>query len=144
LNSLAEMHGPRGAAFDSIAEDIERIADYLDNELDPAAKGAFIVANHAVNVFVPLALGVALETRTTTGPIPALTQLAMVNDDHPLYGVLNADQKEAVLGLYSQAHLQQSVLVEGTGYPKSSNRAGGLSDGFRRGPTSVLPRLRKP
>jgi peptide subunit release factor 1 (eRF1) len=47
-----------------------------------------------------------------------------LNDDHTLYGVLNADQKEAVLGLFSRAHLEQSLLVEGTGYPRKQKQGG--------------------
>jgi hypothetical protein len=45
-----------------------------------------------ISTGLPLALGVGLETGITSGPIPALTRLAKLNDDHTLYGVLNADQ----------------------------------------------------
>lgn len=126
FDALLEAHGPRGDAFDSLKADVERIDTYLNDELDPAAQGVFIVACQAKGLFVPLALGLPMETRLATGSIPSLSQLALLQDDHPTYALLNADQKDAVLGFYSQTNLDQSISIDATGFPRKQ-QTGGIS-----------------
>ena len=91
LDALLAEHGPRGAAFDSLSADIERVVTYLDVELDPSAQGVFLVASDAMGVFEPLALGLPVPTRVVVAPTPALSALAWLDDDHPTYAVLLAD-----------------------------------------------------
>ncbi|CAN5865016.1 hypothetical protein BH20CHL4_BH20CHL4_14870 [soil metagenome] len=126
FDALLEAHGPRGDAFDSLKADVERIDTYLNDELDPAAQGVFIVACQAKGLFVPLALALPMETRLATGSIPSLSQLALLQDDHPTYALLNADQKDAVLGFYSQTNLDQSISIDATGFPRKQ-QTGGIS-----------------
>ncbi len=126
MASLLEAHGPRGATFDSLTADAERISHYLDNELDSAAQGVFIVTCSAAGVFEPLALGLPVPTRLTLAPTPALHGLAHLIDDHPTYAVLLADQLEATLSLVTQATEERSVWLESTAYPRKQKQ-GGLS-----------------
>jgi len=124
LEVLLADHGPRGAAFDSLSADAERIATYLDEELDPSAQGVFIVACDALGVFEPLALGLPVPTRVAVGPAPALSALAWLDDDHPTYAVLLADQHEATLSLITQATLDQSVALDSSEYPRKQQQGG--------------------
>src|SRR5215212_5277177 len=39
LDETIASYGPRGAAFESLTADRERLTTYLDEELDPAAQG---------------------------------------------------------------------------------------------------------
>src|SRR5699024_10285753 len=52
LDDIVEQHGPRGDAYESLKQDREKIFNYLENELDPAAHGVCIVSNSAHDVFV--------------------------------------------------------------------------------------------
>lgn len=124
VQALAESLGPRGAAFDSVTADLARIRDYLDNELDPAAKGVAIYACSAADIFVPLALGLPMPTRLAVGPTPALAALTRLREDNPTYAVLVADQQTAYLSLIDQAVIDRSVTVEGSGYPRKQMQGG--------------------
>lgn len=115
---------PRSDAFVSLRADAERIGTYLDEELDPAAHGVFIVACSAVGVFESLAIGLPLPTSLVVGPTPALFALARLVDDHPTYAVLLADQREATLSFVTQASQGESVLLESTGYPRKQQQGG--------------------
>ena len=121
---LIARHGPRGDAFDSLSTDLERINAYLDEELDPAAHGVFIVACAAAGVFEPLALGLPMPTRVAAGPTPALLELARLVDDHPTYAVLLADQHDATLALVTQATHGRSVSLESSDYPRKQQQGG--------------------
>lgn len=124
LAALVATHAPRGAAFDSVSADVERISDYLDNDLDPAAQGVFIVACSATGVFMPLVLGLPLPTRLVAAPTPALGVLARLVDDHPTYAILLADQHTATLSLIMQATRGHSLGLESTGYPRKQQQGG--------------------
>jgi hypothetical protein len=116
--------GPRGVAFDSVTADIARIQSYLDGELDPAAQGVFIVACDATGVFEPLALGLPVPTALSAGPTPALSTLARLDEDHPTYAVLVADQRDAYLTFITQATRDKGVYLESTLYPRKQQQGG--------------------
>lgn len=124
LAELVTAHGPRGDVFDSVSSDAERITDFLDNELDPAAQGVFIVACSANGVFTPLVLGVPLPTQLVVAPTPALGALAWLVDDHPTYGILLADQHTATLSLITQATMGHTLDLDSTGYPRKQKQGG--------------------
>lgn len=121
-----QRFGPRGDAFDSVAADIERIRTFLQDELDPAAQGVFIVACNHAGVFEALPLGLPLETHMDIGPIPMLTPLARLVEDNVPYAVLVADQQDATLSVIVMAAAEPAVDVEGSGYPRKQ-QAGGWS-----------------
>lgn len=132
LNGLINESEPRGEALDSLNAAAERIAVYLDTELDPAAQGVYIVANAALGVFEPLALGVPLETAVHAGPLPVLTPLAQQVDDFPAYMVLLADQKEATVALIRRARHGRSVWLEGTNFPRRTQQGGESQARYQR------------
>src|SRR3954462_968426 len=75
LDETIAGYGPRGAAFESLTADLERLTTYLDEELDPAAHGVVVVAGHHQRVFEPVPLDVPVDSGFTIGPIPSLRQL---------------------------------------------------------------------
>ncbi|HEY7031656.1 MAG TPA: Vms1/Ankzf1 family peptidyl-tRNA hydrolase [Thermomicrobiales bacterium] len=121
---LRGRFGPRGAACDSVSADLDRIAAYLDDELDPAAQGVVFVACAHRGVFEPIPLDVPVATEATTGPTPSLRQLARVVEDFPRYAVVVADQREAILWTIERRTWQRSVEVSGTDYPRKQQQGG--------------------
>ena len=122
LRRLISEAGPRGEALDNLNAAAERIAEYLDTELDPSAQGIYIVANAALGEFESLALGLPMETAVYLGPTPVLMPLAKKVDDHPAYFVLLADQQEATLALIRRARHGRSVWLEATDFPRRTQR----------------------
>lgn len=122
LRRLIAEAGPRGEALDNLNAAAERIATYLDTELDPSAQGVYLVANAALEEFEALALGLPMETTVHLGPTPLLTPLAKKIDDHPAYFVLLADQQEARLALIRRAREGRSVWLEATDFPRRTQR----------------------
>lgn len=124
LDRLLDAHGPRGAAFDNLKAAAERIASYIDDELDPSAQGVYIVANPERQVFEALALGLPIHTRIHAGPTPMLSPLARMVDDHPGYMVLLADQHEATLSLVRRARRGKRVWLDSSEYPRRTQQGG--------------------
>jgi peptide subunit release factor 1 (eRF1) len=123
LREFVNELGPRGEVVDSLTGDIVRLSELLD-DVDPATQGIFVVACSAHGVFEELSLGLPIETRATVGPTPALSVLARLDDDHPPYAVLLADQHEATLSFITQATVSESVSVDSTGYPRKQKQGG--------------------
>jgi hypothetical protein len=128
FNDMAEelrgRFGPRGVAFDSLDADLNRIAVYLDNELDPGAQGIVIVACAQRDVFAPVPLDVPVVTEITTGPTPSLRQLARIVEDYPTYAAVVADQREAMIWVLERRIWRRSVEVSGTDYPRHQQQGG--------------------
>jgi hypothetical protein len=124
LDDLVARHGPRGAAFDSLSADVERIRTYIEQELDPAAQGIIFVACHHQGVFEAVPLDVPVETGIATAAIPAFRQLVHATDDFPAYAVLVADQREADLWLMARQSWERGVQLEATDYPRKQKQGG--------------------
>lgn len=124
MEDLVESHGPRGDVFDSLSGDKERIANYLESEIDPGAHGVFIVSCSAKGIFEAVPFGLPLPNRITTGPTVALSDLVRLDEDFPTYLVLLADQKDALLSFITQATTERSVSMEGDGYPVKQSQGG--------------------
>lgn len=124
MDELVEARGPHGEVFESLKGDAERISNYLDQEIDPSAKGVFIVSSYAKGVFETILFALPLPTRVCTGPIPALTELARLDEDFPTYAALLADQREATLAVISHGTTDREVILEASGYPRKQAQGG--------------------
>jgi peptide subunit release factor 1 (eRF1) len=124
LDELVVAHGPRGAAFDSLRADVDRIKQYVVEELDPAAKGVIFVANSHHDVFEPVPVDVPVETAISTGPVPALRQLVHAAEDFPPYAVLVANQRDASLWLMERLTWESEVQLEADAYPRKQKQGG--------------------
>lgn len=124
MEQVLAAHGPRGAAFDSLSNDAEQIAAYLDDELDPAVQGVYIVACAAHDVFEPLSFALPLPTRVDAGPVPLLSPLIRLVDDYPAYAVLLADQHQATISKIRRAGRGRSVRLESSDWPRHQQTGG--------------------
>lgn len=124
LDEAIAERGPRGAAFDSLTADLERIGRYLDDDLDPAAQGVVIVACAAQDVFEPVPLTVAVTSGFTVGPIPSLLELIHAGHDYPAYAVLLADQRDAFLWIMERQTWARGVQLEADSYPRKTQQGG--------------------
>ena len=124
LDEAVNSYGPRGAAFESLTADMERLTTYLDEELDPAAQGVVVVACQHQGVFAPIPLDVPVDTSFTVGPIPSLRPLVHAAEDYPPYAILAADQREAFLWLMEGQTWDRGVQLEATGYPRKQQQGG--------------------
>ncbi len=124
LDETVNSYGPRGAAFESLTADMERLTTYLDEELDPAATGIVVIACHQQGVFEPVPLDVPVDSGFTVGPIPALRQLARAADDYPSYAIIAADQRDAFLWLMEGQTWDRGVQLEASGYPRKQQQGG--------------------
>jgi hypothetical protein len=124
LEETVNGYGPRGAAFESLTADMERLTTYLDEELDPEATGIVVIACHQQGVFEPVPLDIPVDSGFTIGPIPSLRQLARAVDDSPPYAILAADQREAILWLMEGQTWEHGVQLEASGYPRKQQQGG--------------------
>jgi peptide subunit release factor 1 (eRF1) len=124
LDELVARYGPRGAAFDSLSADVQRLTTYLEDELDAAAQGVVVVACQHQDLFEPVPLDIPVTTGIAVGPIPSLLQLVHAAEDFPPYAVLVADQREAILWLMERQTWQRSVQVEADDYPRKQQQGG--------------------
>lgn len=124
LNDLVTRFGPRGAAFDSLSADVARLGTYIEEELDPAAKGVVVVANHHQNLFEPVPLDLPVPTGVVTSAIPTLLPLARAAAAERPYAVLVADQLEAFLWLMTWQTWEWSVQLESNDYPRHQQTGG--------------------
>lgn len=143
VEDLIEAQGERGVTHDSLREDYKNIMGWLQNELDPAAHGACVVANSSMDVFEATGFLLPLPTEIHVGPTPAVYSLVQMVEDYPVYGVLNADQQEAVLSFIAFGGINRQVTLVGNDYPRHQqqggwsqrryqNRAGERIDAFAR------------
>jgi hypothetical protein len=124
LDELVTQSGPRGTAFDSLSADVARLGTYVEEELDPAAKGVVVVANHHQNLFAPVPLDLPVPTSVATSAIPALLPLARAAAAERPYAVLVADQLEAILWLMTWQTWERGVQLESNEYPHHQKQGG--------------------
>jgi len=124
LQRLIDEHGPRGDTFDNLTADTERISAYLDDELDPSAHGLVIVACTARDIFEAVPLALPVPTQIKLGSLPALSDLAQVEDDYPTYAVLLADQHDATLSYVTHTTAHGSIELRSTDYPRRQKQGG--------------------
>jgi hypothetical protein len=124
LDETVHGYGPRGAAFESLTTDMERLTTYLDEELDPAAHGVVVIACHHQGIFEPVPLDVPVDSGFTVGPIPSLRPLVRAADDYPPYAILVADQRDAFLWLMERGTWERGVQLEASDYPRKQQQGG--------------------
>ncbi|HET7094543.1 MAG TPA: hypothetical protein VFI22_13715, partial [Thermomicrobiales bacterium] len=124
LDDLLAQRPPHTPASDSIAADARRIVDYVDHELDAAARGVILIACDRQGVFEPTPLDIPIDTRLTTGPVPSLRPLVHAADDFPLFAVIVADQREAVLWLFARETWRSGIEIRADGYPRKQQQGG--------------------
>ena len=126
LQALVDSHGPRGGIYDALAADLARIAEFVDNELEVNANGAFIVADSQQGVFEAIPLDVAPTPALVLESIPALRPLVHASEDYPTFAVVDANQQEANVWVIERLGWSENIQVESDSYPRHQ-RSGGLN-----------------
>lgn len=124
--ALAELD-PRSQHYTDLEADVLQINAYLDVDLDPSARGVFIVSNVAAGIFEPIVLGVPVETSMEFGPLPSLSTLAHLAEDYATYGILVVNQQEAELSFVTQGTKDVGVYLESNLWPRHT-RQGSISE----------------
>lgn len=132
LSRLIEEHGPRGETFDALQASQERILNWLQNDLDPAASGVYIVSHEPSGVFEATGLTMPIDTNITLSPMPRIYKLVRVLEDHPTYAVLQADQSEATLSFITKGSRDKSVTLDSTLYPRKQQQGGWSQSRYQR------------
>lgn len=111
---------------DSLAKDLDRIARFLDNELDPAANGVAVFACSAGELFEAVQVPASIDQHWLyIGDRPHLYPLARVASQYPRYAALLADTNTARILVFATGKLVAEEEVIGT--KTKRNAQGGWS-----------------
>jgi peptide chain release factor subunit 1 len=115
LPARARTYPAGSPESESLEKDLERIARFLDNELDPAANGAAIFACSAGELFEAVQLPAAIEQHWLyIGDRPHLYPLARVESQYPRYAALLADTNTARILVFATGEVVSEAEVRGT------------------------------
>lgn len=126
-NKLADQRRKlRDAGIDRRAfeADVERSVAFLNDGIDPAVHGVFVVSCLAKDVFETVLLAVPLDTTLTVSPTPDLRDLVKVVADYPRFAVLQADQHDASIFIINRASAESTRELESNDYPSRSDTGG--------------------
>ena len=132
LKGLIEEHGPRGDVFDALQHSRDRILNWLQSELDPAASGVYIVSHEPSGVFEATGLNLPIDSSINLSPAPRIYKLVRLIEDHPTYAVLQADQRNATLSFITRGSRDRSVQLESSLYPRKQQAGGWNQKRYQR------------
>lgn len=105
----------------SLEADLERIALWLENNVDPSANGLAIFACHAADLFETVQLSAPIDQHWLyIGDAPHLYPLARVDSQHPRYAAVVADTNTARIMVFAAGELVTQEDVQGTKTRKTS------------------------
>ena len=100
---------------DSLDKDLERIATYLDSQLESSANGVAIFACAAGELFEAVQLSAPIaEHWLSIGDTPHLYPLARLESQYPRYAAVVADTNTARILVFAAAELVSQRQVTGT------------------------------
>lgn len=126
IKGLIDEHGPRGETFDALQRSQERISNWIQHDLDPAASGVYIVSHEPSGVFEATGLNLPIDTSVNLDTVPRLYKLVRLVEDYPTYAILQADQENATLSFVTHGARDRSVQLESNLYPRKQ-QSGGLN-----------------
>lgn len=132
IKGLIDEHGPRGETFDALQASQERISNWIQHELDPAASGVYIVAHEPSGVFEATGLNLEIDTSINLDTVPRLYKLVRLVEDYPTYAVLQADQENATLSFVTHGARDRSVQLESNLYPRKQQSGGWSQKRYQR------------
>ncbi|HYN06693.1 MAG TPA: Vms1/Ankzf1 family peptidyl-tRNA hydrolase [Vicinamibacterales bacterium] len=126
LHGRARTYPLRSQARESFDRDVERIMQYLDDDVPASAEGLAVFAcSGAGEFFEPLLLDAAVPHRLSVSSEPHLYPLARLLDQHPTHAVVLADSHAARLFVFAGGHTLRRETVAGEKINRTS--AGGWS-----------------
>ncbi len=108
---MVEALGPRGAAFDTLAEGMQQVREALDGLDTEPPQGIICVAQPATGEFRAIPLAVPVENSLTVAPRPMLAPLARVTAANPPFALLLADSKQAFLHTFALGTREREVSM---------------------------------
>ncbi len=107
LRDIQRAFWPRGAAYDAVGADAERIWRYLDEQAPTSAQGLAIFASDPLGLFETLESNVPFENEVTAGATPSLYPLMRLMDDQETVVVAVVDTNTARLFLSQRGLLRE-------------------------------------
>lgn len=108
----------------SIETDVQHILSFLDDGIDPAVHGIFILSCAERDVFETVLLAMPLQTALSTSPTPDLRSLVRIVEDFPRFALLHADQHDASIFIINRASAESTRELESNEYPRKSDTGG--------------------
>lgn len=115
LKARSQTYPPRSAEREMLERDLERIAAYLENDVQPSANGVAIFACDAAELFETIQVDAPLDDHWLyIGDQPHLYPLARVASQHPRYAVVLADTNRTRILVIADGGVTADTAVEGT------------------------------
>ncbi|HEX2282108.1 MAG TPA: Vms1/Ankzf1 family peptidyl-tRNA hydrolase [Thermomicrobiales bacterium] len=124
LSKLRRDLHDAGADTREVEANAQKIIELVEDGIDPAVHGIFVLACDASNVFETVYMAIPMDTDVAIGPTPKLRQLAATIEDHPRFAVLHADQHDASLFVVNRASPQSELSMESNEYPRKQHQGG--------------------
>jgi len=115
LKARAQTYPARSSEREMLERDLERIAAYLENDVQPSANGVAIFACDAAELFAAVQLDAPLDNHWLyVGDQPHLYPLARVASQHPRYAVVLADTNRTRILVMADGGVTGDTAIEGT------------------------------
>ena len=113
FKSRSQTYPPGSPDRVSLDKDLERIASYLENDLQPSANGVAVFACDAAGLFETVQLNAPIEQHWLyIGDTPHLYPLARVESRFPRYAAVVADTNTARIMVFATGELQSQAEVK--------------------------------
>jgi peptide chain release factor subunit 1 len=115
LKARAQTYPPRSPEREMLERDLERIATYLENEVQPSANGVAIFACDAAELFAAVQIDAPLDNHWLyVGDQPHLYPLARVASQYPRYAIVLADTNRTRILVVANGGVSGDTAIEGT------------------------------
>jgi peptide chain release factor subunit 1 len=115
LKARSQTYPPRSSEREMLERDMERIAGWLENSLQPSANGVAIFACDAAELFETVQLDAPVEDHWLyVGDQPHLYPLARIASQYPRYAVVLADTYRTRILVIADGGVTADTPIEGT------------------------------
>jgi peptide chain release factor subunit 1 len=115
LKARSQTYPVRSAERDMLERDMERIASYLENDVDPSANGVAIFACDAGQLFEAVQIDAPVDDHWLyVGDQPHLYPLARIASQYPRYAVVLADTRRTRILVIADGGVAGDTAIEGT------------------------------
>ena len=114
LKARAATYPARSSDRETLERDLERIASFLESNIEPSANGVAIFACDAANLFETVQLDVPIvEHSLYVGDQPHLYPLARLLSQYPRYAAVLADTNRTRIVVIAEGAVAQDTAIEG-------------------------------
>ena len=121
FKARSRTYPPGSPERQSLDKDLERIASFLENDLQPSANGVAVFACSAGEMFETVQLTAPIERHwLSIGDTPHLYPLARIDSKYPRYAAVVADTNSARIMVFATGELESQRDVNGEKTRRSS------------------------